>query len=123
MIGRVIDPIRIPQQGPRQGAQLKELMPFPAAARQPRHLNAQHDAHMIQPNLRHQPLKTRPGIGPRRRMTQILIDHQHPRRRPPQRHRPLRQPILQPRGFLMVLDLLRGRLAHINSREAITMPR
>ena len=123
MLGRVIDPIQVPQQGPRQGAQLQKLMPFPAAARQPRHLDAQHDAHMIQPDLRRQPLETRPGIGSRRRMTQIVIDHQHPRRRPPQANRPLGQPILQPRRFLVVLDLLRGGLAHINSREAITMPR
>ena len=64
MIGRVIDPVRIAQQGPRQGAQLQELMPFPAAARQPRHLDAQHDAHMIQPDLRHQPLKTRAASAP-----------------------------------------------------------
>ncbi len=51
MISRVIDPVRIAQQGPRQSAQLQELMPFPATACQPRHLDAQHDAHMIQPDL------------------------------------------------------------------------
>ncbi len=64
MLGRVVNPVRVAQQGPRQGAQLQELMPFPATARQPRHLDAQHDAHMIQPDLRHQTLETRPGIGP-----------------------------------------------------------
>jgi hypothetical protein len=47
VIGRVVDPVRIPQQGPRQGAQLQKLMLFPAAARQPRHPGAQHNAHMI----------------------------------------------------------------------------
>ena len=101
----------------------QQLMPFTATARQPRHLDAQHDAHMIQPNLRHQPLETRPGIGSRRRMAQVLIDHQHPRRRPPQPNRPLGQPILQPGGLLVILDLLRGGLTHIHSRQAITVPR
>ena len=75
MLGRVINPIQIAQQGPRQGTQLQKLMPFPAAAGQPRHLDAQHDAHMIQPDLRHQPLKPRPGISPRRGMPEIIIDH------------------------------------------------
>ena len=55
-------------------------------------------------------------------MPQVLIDHQHPRRRPAQRDRPLRQPILQPRGLAVIMDLLRGGLAHIHSRQAITMP-
>ena len=123
VVDRVVYSVRIAQQGPRQGTQLQELVPFPATARQPGHLDAQHDAHMVQPDLGDQTLKARPCVHPRRRMPQVLIDHQHPRRRPPQGHRPLRQPILQPRGFLMVMDLLSGGLTHINGRETITMPR
>src|SRR5258707_11443252 len=78
---------------------------------------------MVQPDLGDQTLEARPGVHPRRRMPQVLVDHQHPRRRPPQGDRPVGQPVLQPRGFLMVMDLLSGGLTHINGRETITMPR
>ena len=122
MVGRVVYSVRIAQQSPRQGTQLQELMPFPATARQPRHLDAQHDAHMVQSDLRDQTLKARPCVHPRRRMPQVLIDHQYPRRRPPQGGRPVGQTVLKPRGFLMVMNLLSGGLTHINGRETITMP-
>jgi len=85
-------------------------MPLPAGPGQPGHLDAQHDAHMIQPHLGDQPRKARPRIGARGRMPQVLIDHQHPRRRPPQRGRPLGQPVLQPRGLGVIGHLSRGGL-------------
>ena len=53
-------------------------------------------------------------------MPQILIDHQHTRRRPPQRDRALGQPVRQTRGLAVVLHLSRGGLA--DGRQAITMP-
>ena len=55
-------------------------------------------------------------------MPQVLVDHQHPRRRPPQRDRPLGQPVLQPRRLLVIVDLRRGGLADIDRRQPITMP-
>ena len=122
MLGRVIDAVQVTQQRSGQRAQLQQLMPLPARPGQPGHLDAQHDAHMIQPHLRHQPREPRTRISPRSRMPQVLVDHQHPRRRPPQRDRALGQPVLQPRGLGMVLHLSRGGLADIDRRQAITMP-
>ena len=55
-------------------------------------------------------------------MPQVLIDHQHPRRRPPQRDRPLGQPVLQPRGLGVIGHLRRGGLADIHRRQPVTMP-
>ena len=103
MLGRVINAVQVAQQRPGQRAQLQQLMPLPARPGQPGHLDAQHDPHMIQPHLGDQRREARPRVSPGSRMPQVLIDHQHPRRRPPQRHRPLGQPVLQPRGLGMVL--------------------
>lgn len=78
VLGRVIDPFRVAQQRTRERAQLKELMPFPAAARQPGHLHPEHDPDPVQADLGHQPGEPGPLHRPGRRLPQILIDHQHP---------------------------------------------
>jgi hypothetical protein len=122
MIAGVVDAVRITQQGSRQGAQLKELVPFATTTRQPGHLDPQHDPHVIQTDFGNQALEAGPGIDPGRGMPQVLVDHQHPRRRPPQRNGAFHQRVLQPRGLLMVPDLPSSRLAHIHSREPVTMP-
>ena len=122
MLGRVINAVQVAQQRAGQRAQLQQLMPLPARAGQPGHLDAQHDAHMIQPYLRHQPRKARTHVSPGGRMPQVLVNHQHPRRRPPQRDRPLGQPVLQPGGLGVILHLSRGGLADIDHRQTITMP-
>ena len=122
VLGRVIDAVQVAQQRPGQRAQLQQLMPLPARPGQPGHLDAQHDAHMIQPHLRDQPREARTRVGAGGRMPQVLIDHQHPRRRPPQRDRALGQPVLQPRGLGVIGHLSRGGLADIDRRQAVTMP-
>ena len=66
MLGRVIDAVQVAQQRPGQRAQLQQLMPLPARPGQPGHLDAQHDAHMIQPHLR-RPAAQSPGARRPRR--------------------------------------------------------
>lgn len=123
VLGRVIDPVQIAQQRPGQGAQLQQLMPLPARPGQPGHLDAPHDAHVVQPHLRHQTGEPGPDLNPGGRMPQILVDHQHPRPGPTQRDRPLDQPVLPPRGLAVILHLGRGGLAHVDGRQPITVPR
>jgi hypothetical protein len=53
-------------------------MPLPPGPGQPRHLDAQHDADVIEADLRHQPLEPWPGLDAGRRVAQVLIDHQDP---------------------------------------------
>ena len=122
VLGRVINAVQVAQQRPGQRAQLQQLMPLPARPGQPGHLDAQHDPHMIQPYLGDQPREARTRVGAGGRMPQVLIDHQHPRRRPPQRDRALGQPVLQPRGLGVIGHLSRGGLADIDRRQAVTMP-
>ncbi len=64
VLGRVIDAVWVAQQRSRQCAQLQQLMPLPARPGQPGHLDAQHDAHMIQPHLGDQPREARACVGP-----------------------------------------------------------
>src|SRR5919109_292554 len=52
----------------------------------------------------------------------VLVDHQHPRGRPPQPDRPLDQPVLQPGRLTMVKHLLAGGLAHVHHRQPRKMP-
>ncbi len=119
---RIVDPVRVGQQRPGQRAQLDQLMPVPARAGQPRHLQAQHQPHMTHRELRDQPREPRPLGRVRRRPAQVLIDHHHPGRRPAQRSRPLSQPVLQPRRLAMISDLLPRRLPDIDNRQPVTMP-
>ena len=119
---RIVDPVRVGQQRPGQRAQLDQLMPVPARAGQPRHLQAQHQPHMPHRELRDQPREPRPLGRVRRRPPQVLIDHHHPGGRPAQRGRPLGQPVLQPGRLAVIQDLLARRLPDVDGRQPVTMP-
>ncbi len=84
VVGRVVYPVRIGQQGPRQGTQLKELVRFPATARQPGHLDAQHDAHVTSPTSetrRWKPGRTStPDAGTLLQQAQAVPGRGHPLR-------------------------------------------
>ncbi len=120
---RVVHAVGIGQQAPGQAAQLQQLVPVPAGARQSGHLDPQHEPDTTHRHLRDELLEARPGIGHRSRAPQIIIDHHHPRACPSQRHRPLHQPVLQPSGLLMLHDLLFRRLADIHDRRQIPVLR
>ena len=119
---RVVDRLRVAQQRPRQRAQLQQLMPLPPGPGQPRHLDAQHDADVIEADLRHQPLEPGPDPGTGRRVAQVLIDHQDPGRLPAQLSRAPGQPVLQPRRLAVLDDLRHRGLAHVNHREPVPVP-
>ena len=122
VLGRVVNPVHVAQQRTGKRAQLKKLVPLTPRPGQPGHLDAEHDAHVIESDLGDKALEPGPGICARGGMPQILVDHQDPRRRPAQRDRALCQPVLQPRGLLMVNDLGRSGLTDVHGRQPITMP-
>jgi hypothetical protein len=119
---RIIDTITVAQQRPRQRTQLDQLVPVLPGPGQPRHVQPQHQADMPHRELGDQPGKPGPRRRVGRRPPQILVDHQHPRGRPPQRRRPFHQPVLQPRRLAVVEHLLAGGLTDIHHRKTITMP-
>jgi hypothetical protein len=63
---RIVEAVIVPDQRARQGADLQKLVPVPAGPGEPGHLEPQDQAHLPEPNLRHQALEARPPGGPRR---------------------------------------------------------
>jgi hypothetical protein len=76
---------------------------------------------MVQPDFRHQALKTVTAFGTRARPPEVLIDHQDPRLGPPQGYGPLYESILQPRRLLMIQYLLHGRLPHVHHCKVVAV--
>ena len=57
----------------RQGADLEQLVPVTAGAGQPGHLDAEHQADLVQANLRHQALEAETAFGGSTRSAEIVI--------------------------------------------------
>lgn len=121
VLARVVDTVGVREHRTRQGAQLDQLVPVPAAAGQAGHLDPPHETDMVQPDLGDQTLETGAGHRTRPRLAQVLVDHQDPVRLPAQRDRPVHQGVLQPGRLLMVDELLAGGLADIDHREPLQM--
>ena len=119
----IVDAIRVGEQHAGQGAQLQQLVPVPAGPRQPRHLDAQHDARTSHGDLRDEPGKPLPGIRRRRRHPQIVVDHHYLRPRPAERRRPLDERVLQPGRLRVLKHLLPARLADVHDRGPVQVPR
>ena len=77
---------------------------------------------MPQRDLCDQTLKANSMLRTRPRLAQVVIDQHHPGSLPSQRHRPLHQRVLQPRGLLVAHHLLPRGLPDIHHRQAFTMP-
>jgi hypothetical protein len=121
VLHRVVNPIQVCNQGMKEGAQLQKLMPVLVRACQPRHLHPQDDADMIQAHLPDQALEARSPLGATPGFAQILINDQDTGSLPSQCLGAIDQAILQPRGLLMVQDLLDGGLAHIDDCKPLAM--
>ena len=119
---RVVDRLRVAQQRPRQRAQLQQLVPLQPGPGQPRHLDPQHDADVVEADLRHQPLEPGPDLGAGRRVAQVLVDHQDPGRLPAQVSSAAGQAVLQPRRLAVLDDLRHRGLAHVNDGEPVPVP-
>ena len=118
----VVDAVLIAEQRVEDAAHVDELMPVLVGPRQPAQLQPQHDPHVVQAHLRHQPLEARPLVGRLAAPALILVDDHHALGRPAEPLRELCQGIL-PFARLAVLEhLLGGRLPHVHDREPIEVP-
>src|SRR6266508_477703 len=77
---------------------------------------------MPQRDLCDQTLEANSMLRTRARLAQVVIDQHHPGSLPSQRHRPVHQRVLQPRGLLVAHHLLPRGLPDIHHRQAFTMP-
>jgi hypothetical protein len=86
-IGRVIHAVGVGDQCVGQRAQVQQVVPVGVVAGQPRHLDAQHDPDLAQPDRGDQ----LPEAGASRRLgartAQVGVDHDHLMGRPAQRLR------------------------------------
>ena len=115
-IGRVIDAVGVGDQGVGDRAQIQQLIPVGVVAGQPRHLDAQHDPDLAQPDVGDQLLEPDPPLGLRPGAAQVSVDHHHLVGRPAQRNRTFPQFVLAGKGFGVLDHLRRGGLAHIHVR-------
>jgi hypothetical protein len=76
---------------------------------------------MTQGDLRDQTLESATVRGAGTGLAQVIIDQQHPARFPAQRHRTVGKGVLQPRGLLVLGDLMRGGLPDINRCKPVAV--
>src|SRR6266508_6454866 len=77
---------------------------------------------MPQRDLCDQTLEANSMLRTRARLAQVVIDQDNPGSLPSQRHRPVHQRVLQPRGLLVAHHLLPRGLPDVHHRQAFTVP-
>ena len=123
VVGRVIQPVLIRQEGAEQGAQLQQLMPVLAGAGQPTHLQAEDQSDVVQTDFRKQPLEAEPVVGRSPALALILVNDENAFGGPTEFDGPVDQSILAVGGLAILGDLLRGGLADVDNGESVEMPR
>ena len=106
-------------------AQVQQLEPLDRVPRQPRHLDpeqgsdlvqGQQAAQLVEPPAR--PLSLVPGT-----LSLVAVNRPDPIPAPAHLHGPLRQPVLARPRLPVAQHLLRRRLAHIDRRQTLQLPR
>src|SRR6185369_3939783 len=110
------------QQHAVAAAQFQQVVPVLAAARQPAHLQPEYQPDVVEGDLGQQPLEAGSPFDGLATLTQVVVDGDDPVTRPAQRHGPVGQGVLAGGGLLVVEDLLRGRLADVDDRQAVEVP-
>jgi hypothetical protein len=116
---RVVDAVGVGDQRVGQRAQIQQLVPGGVVASQPRDLDPEHDPHPPEADLGDQPLEPIARVDTLARPALVLIDHDHLRDAPAERHRALDQLVLALPALSVALDLRHRRLAHVDVRPAL----
>src|SRR5271166_3338843 len=98
-------------------------MPVLGGTCQPAHLQAEDQADAVRSDLAEQALETRPMIGAAPALALVLVADDDAIFRPAQGDSMIGQSILPRARLLMLHDLLRTRLTHINDGQAFQVPR
>src|SRR3954447_7068493 len=116
---RVVHAVVVGDEGSRQGADLEQVVPVPAGAREARDLEAEHQADVAEADLGDQPLEA----GPLRRRgagaAEVVVDDDHPRAGPSEQAGPVSEGVLDPGRLAVVLELLEGRLPDIDDGQPL----
>jgi len=123
VLARVVDAIDVGDERAEEGADFQELVPILRGTRQPGHVDAEHEADVVQADFRDEALEADAPRGARAGLAQVVVDDDDTLRRPAQIPRSGHQPILEARRFLMVEDLLHGRLPNVDDGDTVLMAR
>ena len=96
-------------------------MPIPAGARQPRHLDPEHEADLAEADFGDQPLKAQASLDAGAGAPEIVVDDDDLLPQPAVLRRPIRERVLQPGRLLMALNLLNRGLADVDDRQTVLM--
>ena len=88
-------------------------MPVGGVAGEPRHLEAQNDPSVAQPDLADQALEAQAIIGGGAGLAQVVINNDHLLRRPAQGDGPIAEGVLASGALRVLVNLLEGRLADV----------
>ena len=122
VIGRVVEPVLVGQQGPEDGAQLQELVPVLVGARQAAHLQAEDDADVVQADLGEQVLEAEPALGRLPAPPLVFVHDLDAALGPAQGGRPVDQAVLPARRLAVVEHLLGRRLPDVDDRLPLQVP-
>ena len=113
----VVQALAVGEDHPEERAQLQQLVPVAVVAGQPRCVQAEHQARLAQPDLRHQPLEALPLQAGRAGLAEVVVDHRDPFARPAEPGSPLDQAVLQFGALLVLADLPGRGLADVDIGE------
>ena len=122
VVGRVVQPVLIGQQGAEQGAQLQQLVPVLARAGQPAHLQAEDQPDVVEADFGEQPLKAESALGRGPALALILVDDENAIGRPTEFDGPVDEGVLAVGGFPVLGDLLGGGLADVDDGQPVEVP-
>src|SRR5262245_18062952 len=74
VVGRIVQAVGVRQQGAEAGAQLQQLVPVLAGARQSAHLQAEDEADVIQSDLGQQSLEAEAALGGLAAEAEVVVD-------------------------------------------------
>jgi len=120
---RVVQALTVADDHAEDRAQLQQLVPVAVVAGQARSVQAQHQPGLAQADLGDQALEAVALGACGARLAQVVVDHRDPLARPAKPGGPVGQAVLQLRALLVLADLARRGLAHVDVGELGAMGR
>ena len=119
-VAGIVDAVLVEDQRVAQRGDLQQAVPVGRVARQPRHLEPEHDSGAAHADLRDQALEP-VAVPVGARLAEIGVDHHHALGRPAECHRPFAQGVLAARALRVLVDLAHRGLAHVEIGVAAQM--
>lgn len=118
VVGRLIETIRLGQQGPQEGPEFESWGPVVVGASHATHLTSQHQPHMVQTDLGQHALNASARHHTLAALALIFINDDHALTRPSPGDCTGHSGIWPCRGLDMLDDVVRMGLAHLHERQA-----